>query len=240
MQKKICVIAQFGLLMCFHALLAAAPNFDFDHLQTGYELSAAHRRVECSQCHVNAVFRGTPRRCAFCHSGAGFIRGTSKPIKHVPTNEDCDNCHRGSTWTSARFDHSIVVDNCNRCHNGSSATPKDNQHIRSTSGCEDCHRSSAWIPVLRVEHNSVIGTCFSCHNGTISTAKNATHIRTTNVCEDCHRTNAWTPVTRVDHNHVIGTCISCHNGTIAVGTAIHPFPVPGLDCALCHNTNSWK
>jgi len=192
-QRKIFVFAQFAGFICFPALVVAAPNLDFDHLQTGFELSIAHKRVECSQCHVNAVFEGTPRRCTFCHSSAGFIRGSSKPVRHLPTNEDCDACHTGRSWASARFDHNGVFDNCNRCHNGSSGTPKDSRHILSNSRCEDCHRTSSWIPVLRVDHGSVIGTCFSCHNGIIAQGVDNTtfpHGSLTQ-CDDCHNTNTF-------------------------------------------------
>ncbi len=37
------------------------PGKQFDHLTTGYELTGAHRLQPCESCHVDAVFKGTPR-----------------------------------------------------------------------------------------------------------------------------------------------------------------------------------
>jgi len=35
----------------------------FDHLSTGFELDGVHRDLPCESCHLNAVFKGTPRSC---------------------------------------------------------------------------------------------------------------------------------------------------------------------------------
>src|ERR1700680_4457982 len=50
------------------AAAGAAPiTLSFDHLSTGFELDGVHRDLPCEQCHLNAVFKGTPRACGSCH-----------------------------------------------------------------------------------------------------------------------------------------------------------------------------
>ena len=49
------------------ATQAAAPvRSSFDHLTTGFELLGQHRDLPCESCHVNAIFKGTPRECQAC------------------------------------------------------------------------------------------------------------------------------------------------------------------------------
>ena len=74
-------------LLLFAALLVLAPAphpagaaqigpSKFDHLTTGYELLGAHLNVPCESCHVGAIFKGTPRDCASCHSQGSRITAT--------------------------------------------------------------------------------------------------------------------------------------------------------------------
>ena len=42
----------------------------FDHAATSFPLSGAHVTAECSSCHVNGVFTGTPTDCWSCHQTA--------------------------------------------------------------------------------------------------------------------------------------------------------------------------
>ena len=55
---------------------SAGPGKQFDHLTTGYELTGAHRLQPCESCHVDAVFKGTPRACFTCHSPGSRIGAT--------------------------------------------------------------------------------------------------------------------------------------------------------------------
>ena len=55
------------LVVSGHATAAPAATRRFDHLTTGYELDGRHRDLRCESCHVDAVFRDTPRDCATCH-----------------------------------------------------------------------------------------------------------------------------------------------------------------------------
>src|SRR5260370_39484297 len=61
-----------ALLVLVPSLRAAATGVPpipvaFDHLSTGFELDGVHRALPCESCHLNAVFKGTPRTCGLCH-----------------------------------------------------------------------------------------------------------------------------------------------------------------------------
>src|ERR1700739_854876 len=70
------------ILFCLpHA--SAVQRTQFDHLTTGYELKGAHRDLSCEYCHMQGVFRGTPRNCVGCQSiGSGVtqVRPTTTDI----------------------------------------------------------------------------------------------------------------------------------------------------------------
>ena len=65
---------------------------NFDHLKTGFALTGAHVQTRCESCHLNGLFKGTPRDCASCHvSGARYARGNVvRPANHVPTTLACE------------------------------------------------------------------------------------------------------------------------------------------------------
>jgi hypothetical protein len=84
---------------------------DFDHLRTGFALSGAHNLAKCESCHVNGVFKGTPRDCASCHtSGLRLARNNVvKPPQHIPTQVACDTCHTVKSFAGAKFNHAGVT-----------------------------------------------------------------------------------------------------------------------------------
>src|SRR5271168_958876 len=55
----------------------------FDHLSTGVELDGVHRDLPCEACHLNAMFRGTPRDCATCHITGSQYNATPKTATHI-------------------------------------------------------------------------------------------------------------------------------------------------------------
>lgn len=61
----------------------------FRHNQTGFDLTGAHRFVECSSCHINRIFGGLPTECYFCHF-KDFDPGLPQ---HVGAPTTCDTCH---------------------------------------------------------------------------------------------------------------------------------------------------
>ena len=243
------------------ALAHAAPSLaqqstrgNFDHLRTGFPLTGAHAATPCESCHVRGQFAGTPKDCAYCHRAGSGIAASVMPIRHIPTVERCDNCHRSAiSWTLVHFSHvSVAPGTCFSCHNGVTASGKPANHLVTNQPCDACHRTTAWVPAGFNHAGVVPGTCATCHNGTAATGKPSNHIATTASCDTCHTTAAWLPA-RFDHSGVApGSCNSCHNGTTATGQpsghmattrscdACHHSTTVWLPVSYAHLSTAWK
>src|ERR1700738_4613975 len=62
------VITAGVLILLFTPYASAVQRTQFDHLTTGYELRGFHRDLSCEYCHLQGVFKGTPRTCVGCHT----------------------------------------------------------------------------------------------------------------------------------------------------------------------------
>jgi hypothetical protein len=229
------------LLAVTHFALAQtldSGTVKFDHIQTGFNLTGAHILVRCETCHIQGVFRGTPRDCATCHMAGNRMGATAKPSQHVPTTTPCESCHRTTGWIPASYSHAGVAPGaCMTCHNGSMATGKPSGHMLTTSSCDSCHRTTAWVPAGFNHMGVAPGTCATCH-GVTATGKPNGHVVTTDSCDKCHRTTAWLP-TSFNHVGVVpGTCATCHNGTTATGKP-NGHIVTSDSCDSCHSTTTW-
>jgi len=223
---------------------------NFDHLKTGFALTGAHVQARCESCHLNGLFKGTPRDCASCHvAGMGYSRGNVvRPVNHVPTSLACSECHNTRTYVGATFNHrGVAAGSCQTCHNGSMASGKPASHIQTTASCDSCHRTTAWVPAAGFDHAGVVpGTCITCHGTGKATGKPATHVPTgaNQSCDDCHKTfSAWRP-TAWNHTQVVvaGQCATCHNGAFppADGRPSNHIPYTAVaaaataNCDTCH------
>jgi len=241
---------QFGqslilpLLFLAHIGFAQAADpgtIKFDHIQTGFTLTGAHVQVRCESCHIQGVFKGTPRDCATCHMAGNRLGASAKPNQHVTTSAPCGTCHRTTGWVPASFSHvGIAPGNCMSCHNGSMGTSKPNGHIATTESCDKCHRTTAWYPA-GYDHTGVApGTCRTCHGVSATGLPNGhVAISAADSCDKCHRTTAWLPAS-FNHTGVIpGDCRSCH-GVTATGVPNGHVTIALTDsCDLCHSTTTW-
>ncbi len=235
--RLICLLA---LLLVASSQTAAIQRTGFDHLTTGFELRDAHRDMACEYCHVNGVFKGTPRNCSGCHTIGGRISATPKPPNHIPaptiapSATPATTSRPSSVWTTrARKEPAPVVTTT------SPRPAKDAKHIQSDNNCTACHTTVAFTPA-RMEHADLSqkDQCASCHNGIRASAKNVHHVITTGTCNDCHTTLSWSPA-RFNHSVVTGSCQSCHNGITAMGK-VSNHPATALDCSNCHRYPSWN
>jgi len=122
-----------------------AIRSSFDHFTTGFRLDGAHEFGECASCHIDGMFVNTPTRCVGCHTNAGRVRATAKPPTHIVVTEQCESCHRTSTWAPvARMDHFEVLAPCFSCHNNQRAPGKPANHVPAGNQCEDCHNTRAF------------------------------------------------------------------------------------------------
>ena len=222
------------------AAAAVSPiTVPFDHLTTGFELDGVHRDLPCESCHLNAVFRGTPRDCGTCHITGSLFNATPKTATHVPSTNNCAACHNTISFRpDVHFDHAEGMGSCVSCHNGSIAEGEGPTHPATSQDCAACHTVISWNPPKVVDHTqiplSVAGFCIICHNGTQAAGKPAGHIATNLECGDCHLTTTWTGAT-FDHTGITGGCVNCHNGTKAVGKQGNHMPTSNL-CEDCHTT----
>src|SRR5215475_10627004 len=231
-------------------IFAAAPSHSqsplttsFDHFTTGFPLTGAHSSVECTSCHTNGRFQGTPKQCFACHNG-GSAQGKSP--SHPRTTNFCEGCHstagegrRGeSAWRDLRFiDHTQTNAPCTTCHNGTTALGKPANHMATAWGCSDCHKSTVSFggAAIIMDHTGITAPCASCHNGVAALGKPANHVPTSASCDTCHKsTTTWAGAT-FTHAATDTNCSSCHNGSGATGLSTPPhIPVAGVQCSNCH------
>ena len=150
-----------------HTTTAWTPA-TYDHNQTGFPLTGAHRTVTCNSCHASG-YSGTSSECFACHSSDYSTATPDHAAAGFPTT--CQTCHTTTAWTPANWNH-------------------DSQYFPIYSGkhkdkwndCADCHVNSASFATFECilchehnrtdtddDHNEVNGyqylsaACYSCH-----------------------------------------------------------------------------
>lgn len=143
--KKLITIAAILLAL---SLGYAQEAGEFDHFKTGFPLEGLHRLVNCSDCHQDGRFKGTPTQCQSCHADRGKVSGTLKHLSHINSTDRCDGCHVTQGWSIVmRVDHSEVRGICNTCHNGIIATGTSIGHPPTgATPCNACHSTNFWYP----------------------------------------------------------------------------------------------
>jgi Cytochrome c7 and related cytochrome c len=250
--RKLLAVGLVLLALLGHSrpLGAAEQRSTFDHRTTGFELLGRHRDVPCEACHVNAVFRGTPRDCVACHGAGTAVRATAKPTSHIITTDRCEACHTPVAWVPAvNFDHAQALGSCSSCHNNVQAPGKSAQHIATALECNACHDTLGWAGA-KFDHAGITSGCASCHNGAQAVGMPPNHIPTAGApCEDCHSTTEFTTFDGavMDHAAVASIpCSTCHEaGMSFAGTPVvttrppAPHPATG-ECSGCHTTANWN
>ena len=162
---------------------AGAPpiTVPFDHLSTGFELDGVHRDLPCESCHLNAIFKGTPRNCGICHITGSTFNATPKTATHIMSTNNCAACHDTTSFRpDIHFDHGEVMGSCVSCHNGTIAQGEGPTHPATSQQCDACHTVMSWNPPKTVDHTqiplAVSGFCIICHNGVQATGKNPGHV----------------------------------------------------------------
>ncbi len=189
----------------------------FDHqTQTRFPLTGGHRAVNCTSCHVNAVYSGTPTTCVSCHQGKAAAT-TSPHHTEARFAATCESCHSTSTWDGAPYDHART------------RFPLTGAHVPAT--CLACHTDRVYTGKSTV--------CQSCHQTDFDAAKQPDHrtLGFPNTCESCHTTATWNGGA-FDHGtatrfvltgaHRTATCASCHGDGVYRGKP--------TTCVGCHQT----
>lgn len=170
----------------------------FDHNDTGFPLTGAHRPLDCLQCHQNG-YSGTPTECYACHQ-ADF-EGTTDP-DHVQQNfpTDCALCHSTANWDDADFDHSQTD------------FPLTGAHVGLD--CSLCHTAG---------YVNTPSDCFFCHEAEYNNTTDPNHAAAgfPQDCESCHSTvnwddanfnhdAQWFPIYSGEHRNEWASCSECH------------------------------
>lgn len=220
----------------------------FDHTKTGFILRDVHTTLRCEQCHVDAIFKNTPKNCAGCHSLGSRVGATPKPVNHIQTTLACDTCHNSPTSFLVRhFNHPGIVNGCATCHNSQSlgVMSRPANHFPTALPCESCHTNTNTFMSWRMDHTGIFSNCSSCHGAASPYAgivkvptMPALHIQTTADCGTCHNTTTFLGAI-FDHVGVaVGSCDSCHMGQQSgvVAKPVAHIPTLGAKCDGCHTT----
>jgi hypothetical protein len=199
---------------CHRATDPAWMGANFDH-NAVFALVGRHAQAVCASCHVNNVFRGTPRECVGCHR-AQYERTTMPSHVSAGFPTTCDGCHRptDSSWQGAGFNHSSVFALVGR---------------HAQTACTSCHVNNVYRGTPR--------DCIGCHRPQYdrTTAPNHAAAGFPTTCESCHRADApaWTgagfnhsSVFALVGQHAQTACASCHVNNVYRGTP--------RDCVGCH------
>lgn len=120
-------LARFGE-QCLSCHDGSGNMTDFDH-NLVWALEGKHALIECTACHTNQVFRGTPAACVACHP---------EPVLHAGLfGTDCAACHTAQAWQPARLTrHTLPLD-----HGGEGEILCETCHITTYTQytCYNCH-----------------------------------------------------------------------------------------------------
>lgn len=224
-----------------HTTQAWIPSM-FSHASTGFTLTGAHLKQQCSSCHKGTT-SGLQSDCFSCHQ-SDYNRAENHLAQGYP--KTCEQCHNTNSWEGADFNHSATN------------FPLTGAH--TAVNCSQCHSSG-------FKGTSTI--CFNCHQNNYNNTSNPRHaaLSIQNTCESCHSTNpGWKPAQFPNHNSFFildgahaakaSDCFSCHKGnynstantcygchqTDFDNTSNPPHKLQGFpqDCVACHTTLAWQ
>jgi hypothetical protein len=183
----------------------------FNHSSV-FTLLGQHATAQCATCHVNNVYRGTPRDCVGCHRDK-YTATRSPNHAAAGFSTACETCHRASdaTWTGASFNHA-------------SAFALVGRH--ATASCTSCHGNGVYKGTPR--------TCVGCHQPQYNATRNPNHASVgfnTN-CETCHRATdgSWT---QGPFNHTRFPLSGRHNVACAQCHTTGNYAT--FSCTVCHD-----
>lgn len=161
---------------------------DFDGHDEVWPLTGQHAQTDCSACHVDNRYVGTPRECVGCHQED--LNRVVEP-DHSSFPRDCAECHSTVAWEPAAFDHDVFF-------------RIEGAHTRAE--CNDCHINEVYAGTPR--------TCIGCHQIDRDQAR-PTHVRFSNTCTECHTQSAFTPATHRHRQFIVPhegvrQCGDCH------------------------------
>lgn len=148
-------LAQFGQ-NCLTCHSGTGEMTHFDHNQV-WALEGQHAALDCTGCHIDQVFKGTPNTCAGCHAEPGIHAGL------FGTN--CANCHTAQAWQPAKLiQHSFPLD-----HGGQGEVACETCHAATYTEytCYGCHEhdpdSTERVHLAENISRDALPACADCH-----------------------------------------------------------------------------
>jgi hypothetical protein len=128
----------------------------FDHDATAFPLTGAHTDTDCTECHRDGAYQGTPQECVACHEDPAYHAGLF--------GTDCASCHTTGDWAPASYDrpHQFPTNHgesgpspCQTCH-------PDNLDSYTCYGCHE-HERLEVQQKHREEGIQDFQDCMRCH-----------------------------------------------------------------------------
>lgn len=208
-----------------HNIESFRPAPGFDHAETEYPLTGAHREVDCIDCHEKGVRYGeeyqafsgvSHNECTDCHNDEHNGR----------FGQNCLECHTIFSWTrlksNTNFDHDLTD------------YPLEGQH--KNVECIECHTSGRYAAPLSFSR------CDDCHDdyheGDFTTSAGKRD------CAECHNVMqpfTWSSYSIPDHNesdwplegaHIATPCFACHKPDEQPKWS---FALESTACVSCHD-----
>ncbi len=225
---------------CHRATDASFRGAGFNHA-TVFALVGRHAQTACASCHVNNVYKGTPRDCVGCHRTA-YDRTSSPNHAAAGFSTACESCHRAtdSSFKGATFNHATVFALVGRHAQTACASCHVNNVYKGTRrDCVGCHRT-AYDRTSSPNHAAAgfPTNCESCHRATDTSFSQGTFNHRFPIasgrhkasCVTCHQTSSFQTF----------TCIVCHEHDRARMDSEHRgrsgYRYDSLACYSCHPT----
>lgn len=229
-----------------HSSMDTWQGARFDHAKfTGFELTGAHARLDCSTCHTGGRFQGTSSNCSSCHMKDFNAAANPNHVK-LGFPQTCSQCHTTASWMGAKFDHNSLT--------GFALTG-----AHAAVSCAQCHVNNVF--------QGTPTACVGCHLNDFKATTNPNHVTAgfPQTCVQCHNTVSWKGAS-FDHAatgfaltgaHTSVACTACHVGGRFAGTlstcigchqsdfnnATNPNHVSAgfpQTCTQCHTTTTWQ
>lgn len=141
----------------------------FDHSQTQFPLTGAHRMLPCSACHSTG-FIGTPTDCFSCHQ-QDYDNTTNPNHQAASFPTTCENCHSPVIWNQTTWDHDAQY-----------FPIYSGRHQGRWNTCADCHVNP---------NNYRVFECIFCHEHNQQDMDNKHHevpgyAYVSSACLSCH------------------------------------------------------
>jgi hypothetical protein len=132
----------------------------FDHSKTEFNLTGAHKKADCRDCHITTDSEGTilrdnkgnilqkfsrlPAECSSCHKDKHYRQFEKNGITI------CIECHDTENWNASKFDHN------------NAAFRLDGKHVNVP--CVNCHKPIQEGSDFYVRYKLKDFKCESCHS----------------------------------------------------------------------------